>query len=551
MAGERVKSVRGAGSVLGLLAVLAVGATVTTAAAAAPADPRCLSLVAGNTGLITVGGLIPTPDQLAGRVGGFGPAATPEVAAELPRDVVFRTPTATFGREYAFALRAGRVYVKRAAIGRGLPGEQWHLLEVPACLAGRITEISADHRLLIALDAERQIYAHDMSGGDLSPQRWTWRWGPALWLGGGMRMPADVAEWSTSEFTGAETFRDTSGRRQTPIGVATVYLLRSGGRRITYIDPWLPADDSREVCTPRRGATTLASLSASGSTVLAISRRGEIYTRLYDFDTSGANTVFGSFSWQQDRPAGDTRWQLPGPAWVRHQNPPGTVTDRVSIAKTGTDAADRLLRIEGSTRAGRVGYWEKPIGRSTGSPWRFVATGGRLQGRRLRFRAKDGRGPVERRHYAGRIAGAPAEVVDFNAECSPAKLEVQVVPGLRLDLLLHSSDGLRQDTRARGLDDIPREYNGAIEVPRALFNSLSRRDPRLRAWIDEHLGGRRIATAPIAVTRTRMRFLAQCWVLALDGQPARPDRLRIPPDPGILLGRLTEQLQDGRGAPAC
>ena len=78
---------------------------------------------------------------------------------------------------------------------------------------------------------------------------------------------------------------------------------------------------------------------------LAVSRRAEVFTRLYDFDVSGANTVFGSYSWERDRPASDTRWQLPGPGWVRHRKPPGTITDRISINKTGDDARDRLLRI--------------------------------------------------------------------------------------------------------------------------------------------------------------------------------------------------------------
>ena len=140
----------------------------------------------------------------------------------------------------------------------------------------------------------------------------------------------------------------------------------------------------------------------------------------------------------------------------------------------------------------------------------------------------------------------------FNPECSPANLRVRVAPGLPLDLMLHSSDGLRQDTRARGLDDIPREYNGAIEVPRALFGSLSRRDPR-PARLDRRstsaAGGSRRLRSPSPGPACASSPSA--GRLTLDGQPARPDQLRIPPDPGVLLGRLTEQLQDGRGAAAC
>jgi hypothetical protein len=520
--------------------VLALVAATAQPAAAIPSDLGCLALVAGSTGL---------PVDTGPGSGGSGAAAPAEVARSLPDAVVFRTATETFGREYAFALRGGRIYVRRAIVGRGTPGANWRELTLPACLRGKLSEISADGRLLLALSRDRTLYSHDIPGGDLSPEHWTWRWGPYFWTGLGMRLFADVGDWAASELTSDERFTDTAGRERPPIGVATVYLLRSDGRRITYLDPWLPPDESREVCGPRRGTLPLAGLSGSGSTVFVVGRRGELYTRLYDFDVSGANTVVGGYSWQQDRPASDPRWQLPGPDWVRHPRPRrAAITDRVTIVKSGPHANDRLLRVEGRDRRGRSGYWEKPLTARGAGAWRFVRTGAALVGtplpRRRAFFAPDDR------RYAGTIAGLPATIDDFNPECSPARLHVTVAPGVGLDLLVHSSDGLRQDTRARGLDDTPREYNGAIEVPRSVFAALRDGDPR-KAWVDAHLGGRRIATAPLALTSTRMRFRAQCWELTRDGRPARPDSPRIPPDLGAIVARLNEQRRDGRAPDRC
>jgi hypothetical protein len=143
------------------------------------------------------------------------------------------------------------------------------------------------------------------------------------------------------------------------------------------------------------------------------------------------------------------------------------------------------------------------------------------------------------------------EVLDLNAECSPATLRVQLSPSVSVNLLLHSSDGMRQETRARGLDDVPREYNGAIEVPRRVYDRLGSLDPAVRDWIATNLDGHRITTAPIALTATRLRFLAQCWELTLDGKPARPDRLRVPPDLGAILARQLERGQDGRPLSSC
>jgi hypothetical protein len=518
--------------------VAAVLLALAPSAPAIPNDPRCLALVAGSTGLPV--------DLPAARGGGLGAAAPQAIARTLPDEIVFRSTTETFGVDYAFALRRGQIYARQATLGRGRTGQPWRVLELPECLRGNVTELSTDGGLLLVLSRDRTLYSLSIPDGDLAPQHWTWRWGPYFWTGLGMRMWSDIEAWAASDFDGDEVFTDTAGRERHPLGVATAYLLRGDGRRITYLDPWLPADESREVCGPRRGTLPLSNLAGSGSTVFVVGSRGELYTRLYDFDIAGANTIVGDYSWEQDRPASDGRWQLPAPDWVRHKRPRGArITDRIAIIKTGPHSADRLLRVEGSDRRERNGYWEKPL---AAKGWRFVATGVKPSGKRLP-RPRRSFTPDDR-HYAGTIAGRPAEVRDFNVDCSPATLRVNVAPGADLNLILHSTDGLRQDTRARGLDDIPREYNGAIEVPRAVFAGLAKSDPR-RAWIDANLGGRRIATAPIAVTSTRMRFHAQCWSLTLDGGAARPDTPRIPPDLGVIVARLNEQLSDGRPLDRC
>lgn len=514
-------------------------------AAAPPTDPSCLPLGAGTTGLLVVGGEVPSSDQLRGEPGGLGAPAARRLARTLPDAVTFKTNRETFSSEYAFALRRGRIYVRPAVVGRGVRGEPWRVLEVPACLDGTVTAISADHRFLVALGPGRQVYSHDMPGGDLSAGRWTWRWGPYFWTGSGMTMFPDVKRWATSELSSSETFTDTSGRRHHAIGVGTVYLLRGDGRRITYLDPWLPQDESREVCGPRRGTLPIANISASGSTVFVVGESGGLFTRLYDFDVSGANTVFGDYSWERGRPASDTRWQLPGPGWVRHPRPPGAVTDRISIAKTGSDASDRLLRVEGRDRRGRRVVWQK---RLADRVWRVAARGGPLEGRPLPLAEARRLAPKDIR-FAGTIEGTPAVVPDFDAECSPAPLKVRVADGLWLTLRLHSSDGMRQEVRERGLTDVPREYNGAIEVPRRVWRTLDRH-PRLRRWVTANLDGR-FTTAPLAVTATRMRFLAQCWELTLNGRAARPDRPATPPDLGAVVGRLTEMHEDGRQPEVC
>ena len=506
-----------------------VATTTSTANAEPPLAPDCLLLGAGSTGLPFVGGQVPSLSGFLGGGAGIGPVAD---GVRLPDRVIHEDGRHAISNEYVFALRSGDLYVRRAREGRPLAKSTWHELQLPSCLQGRITTVSADYRLMTVVDTDGRLYSHDMPGGDLSPERWTWRWGPFLWLGAGMNMPGKVRDWSISEFNGAETFTDSGGRQHNAIGVATGYLLRSDRRTITYIDPWLPSDESREVCGPRRGQLRLASLDASGSTLLVAGTDGSLWTRLYDFDVAGGNSLLGKYTWA-DKTADPALWQLPPVGWTRQPAPRGVVTDQVTIVRTGTDAKDRELRVTGRDRSGRVGYWRKQI---NATEWQFVATGGRLVGRVL-----DGRrslAPSLDRRYVGTIAGAPATVEAFDSACSGSRVVVRIGKE-RLKLRLHSEDALRQTTRAAGLDDVPRHYNAALEVPRKTWRRLPSASPAVREFVAANLTGR-ITSLPIAVTATRLRMRYQCWELTLDGKPARPDALGNPVDVGTLLGFLRD-----------
>lgn len=516
-------------------------------AAEPPKELDCLALLAGTTGIPLLGENLPATDT-TGLPAGYGPLATASQLKTLPSRVVFKDQTSTFSTKYAFSLLNGQIFVRRATAGVPLQGESWHLLKLPACLDGKITSITADEKLLFALGPGRQLYSNGMPNGAPATEHWTWRWGPYFYLGSGMTLFKDVSRWSASGFSPDATFTDTSGRTQHPIGVATAYLMRDNGRRITYLDPWLPQDESREVCTPRRGTLPLANLSSAGSTIFAVGQRGELFTRLYDFDVSGANTVLGKYSWQNPRPASDTRWQLPGPEWRTQPKPRGTITDRISIARTGVDASDRLLVVEGRDSKGRKGRFEKKI---YAPSWEFTVSKDSLKGRTLPLKSPLAYGKVDSRTYKGTIGGREAVVSNFGPECSPATLTVSFGGKLKLNLVLHSSDGLRQEVRERGLTDIPREYNGATEIPEATYRGLAKQPASVREWVAANLSLGRFTTSPLAVTTTRMTSLSKCWKLTLNGEAARPDKLALPPDVGIVVGRLTELQQDGRAPSLC
>src|SRR3546814_2421295 len=78
--------------------------------------------------------------------------------------------------------------------------------------------------------------------------------------------------------------------------VSHIWSLRDDGQHYRFNDPWLPRDDSYEMCGPQRGQFRGVNLSASGSTIFTINRYGDLYTRHYDFDLSGDDSLFFEYA---------------------------------------------------------------------------------------------------------------------------------------------------------------------------------------------------------------------------------------------------------------
>lgn len=500
----------------------------------------------GTTGL-----LVPQPfDAEHYSVVEGGPQASDEIARALPQDVHLRGTQQSFDGHYVYAIHDGRIYLKANREVTGID-EPWRQLVIPRCLDGQVSEISADGTVLLALNAQRQIYTLDYANGALGAGGWTRRWGPFFWTDFGAHIFDDVRDWAASHFTGSdEYFLDGAGRQQTPAGILNVYLLRGDGLRITYLDPWLPADESREVCGPQRGTVVMAGLSGSGSTAMVMGADGEIYTRLYEFDVSGGNAVFLDYSWQDQDGVEQPKIQLPAPDWIHHPRVPGTVTDRISLRKLPPGSEHRLMRVEGRDAAGNTGYWEKDTAQMQSSDWRFVATHEPLQGRVLPLPGPQRAAP-EDFEYAGTIDGHDAQVLNFNAYCSPATLRVDV-GGTPLDLEMHATDGLRQERRARGLDLYPRYYRAAVIVPQALWQSREQQPAAVRDFIAAHFGERRALETELYATVNELRLAQPCWVLRRDAGLGLGTLTQAPmPDPGTLLAIVLAQQEDGRTPTAC
>ena len=124
----------------------------------------------------------------------------------------------------------------------------------------------------------------------------------------------------------------------------------------------------------------------------------------------------------------------------------------------------------------------------TATGWTFHATGRALTRRRLSNPRHDtsarGLGRSENALYRLRRPGLTAELLDFNVYCSPARLRVRENGTVR-HLRLHHVDGLRQQARGRGLDDVPRLQAGAVEHPGGSFTTATVEATRSEVLIKE------------------------------------------------------------------
>ena len=469
---------------LATVAALAWAPAASAQDAAGPIDEgvreqSCRALAASTAG---------APDPVAADpIIGIPPAWPQAPPGLLPGRVDLRTESETFNRIYEFATRAGTIYARRRQAD-----EPWRELPVPPCFAERVASISVDDDELIAIDTAHHIYTMDNALKEGTLFNWSSRWGTPFWLGPGYSLPPDLRAWAWSVVSPVEdeTWTDPAGNR-TAIGqgkVSHIWGLRRGGQRLTFWDPWLPLDESYEMCGPHRGRFRARSMSASGSYVFVAGRFGDLFTRLYDFDISGHDPVFFSYSYEDQRGAGDgAPIQLPAEPWTEQPKIPGRITSEISIHKTGKGSLHRILRVEGR-RGGRTGYWERDVADPPSAGWRFHATGGRLTGKPLRNPGRDtsarALGPSENLRFRMRGDGVRGRLANFNVYCSPARLIIREGRAVRR-LRLHHVDGLRQQARGRGLDDVPRLQNGAIEGPPGTFEEVTVSATRHAVLIEE------------------------------------------------------------------
>lgn len=458
------------------------------------------------------------------------------VEEDLPARVVFRSKFTSFNRRWVVALHEGLIWVKPNDEAGQPPGD-WRLLGtgLPAGADVRrfeppteIVELSADGTWLHALSSAGVFYrGTDFTGDVHASFTWSDAWGHPGATGPGIttEFPTTFG-WSVSDSqaSGVHHYEDRLGTvHSVGLGVAHLYRLGPDGRTLIFNDWWLPADWSRQICLPERGTFPAQNVSASASTVFVVGPSGELYTRLYDFDTGGENNTL-VYSFLISTPTGDTR-ALPAENWLRQPDiTDGWITSRITIFQDGQGNAARVLRVEG-VRDGRGGFFHKRISDPT---WSFEETGHRVCGPFLNApdrlppepRDPDDHpliGTLTRSPTFGTGASITIEL-GFNLMCSPAEVffimdgRVITAGGAPLTFPFHHVHDLILETRPREywLQGLPATIRAALLVPDGALTLVD--DPGDRELLGRLFEDRRVVNFQGTATPWQLDLTEMTWL---------------------------------------
>lgn len=441
---------------------------------------------------------------------GAGPGSSS--APALPERFWVNTPTRSVTRHYLYLVHDGRIWTKANPEGPYAGRDDWHLYQgtglpfasedKPVHPARAIVSLSADDQWMVAISDEGYLYRTDEHG-------WTHEWGlPQLGLTSLLKLPAGTKTWAFSNrHRNVEYYEDPYGNQFNwgRSGCTTLLALKSDGQQITYSDPWVSPDFSRQICGPRRGRVRIESLSGSASTLFALTAAGDLFTRFYDYDTDGSTPMFRFEYYDRVKrhgvPGSDPKSELetrglPPPEWLRQPaidvGSAGRLGRHIAIIQNGKGNAARELRVQGLGPDGSGGYYFKQLADPT---WQFRATGEAIAETDLLPRqAPPAIGPSRDRVYAGfvvddagrRRGSAQVEAPDLSLNCSPIKLRFSFGPGREFEALLHTADAWTVFALDDPEDnaDAYRMLKGTLQLPPAVLAAdPATLDPLVAQWL--------------------------------------------------------------------
>ena len=313
------------------------------------------------------------------------------VNGSFPDTVYIKTATQTFNKDYQFCLSDGKIYYKGRRPDKG--PTDWELLETGLPYSKiarfktpkRVIALAGDVDSILAMDEEGKVYEYYFERTTIR-RHITWYHIMGFPTKGQLalnRTTGNTRAWTAgTRRSEVLWYEDPFGNQHHygSMGIETYYILNDAGDTIRFTDSGLPADLSRSMLLPERGAFIARNISASGSTVFVINDAGETYTRLVDFDTMGGDPMFFLYTYKNEKQpykgsqyiSNFTEWGLPGEDWAKQPEIPlsgkARITRHITILQTGQGNDAREMRVAGLSPEGRSGFYYKNL---KDTSWQF------------------------------------------------------------------------------------------------------------------------------------------------------------------------------------
>ena len=307
----------------------------------------------------------------------------------LPKKIYIKTLTQTFCKGFEFCLVDGRIYVKPEGeetwslfLQTGLPYSKKNKFTSPK----RIVEIAADDDCLFAFDSDGKMYHCYLRKTTVdTPMQWinVFGWPDKVQLvqndlvknkrSWGMAVRRQEILWYEDIFQNQHHYGT--------MGLETLYFLSENGQEIHFTDSGLPSDFSHSILLPERGSFIAKNISTSGSTIFLINEKGDMFTRLIDFDTVGSDPMFFKYTYKNEKQkylgsdyrSNFTPWGLPNEDWKKHPaiklTGKAKITSAITIFQNGKGNFAREMRVAGISPEGKIGYYKKQL---KDKSWAFV-----------------------------------------------------------------------------------------------------------------------------------------------------------------------------------
>jgi hypothetical protein len=232
-----------------------------------------------------------------------------------------------------------------------------------------------------------------------------------------------------------------------------------------------------------------------------------MFTRLYDYDTSGQNPVL-AYSYRRESrketPRGSVR-SLPAENWRKQPPINAEITDCITIFQNGQGNSSFELCVEGLDAEGHTGYYHKQIYDRT---WDFCRTDAPLSGKAITAAAKDDLYTAAKtRNYQGTAWRGnhkiTARIEDFWPHSPPGTIII-LIEGKRITGKLHTRK-FRHESDGRivcaATIELPEElHNSAAKATKDLFRNRNLIDMTLVCGKTEVIAAEDLHIAGLAET---------------------------------------------------